>query len=303
MDSQYDEISLLESDGESEGAWETSSEGEEGCFMGLAPLNLDEAFASEATASEATASEATASEGEFDDADQHCDFESQGNEFAGVHGEFESEAETFCAPCGNECAICMDDIGASNCTVTECGHRFHSSCIFRNMMERIECPMCRKDLVDMPEEEEDDEEEFDGEDDESDSDGDNESVDEGERDLTCKQMADKLQSLGYTMADVLYYATTYRHSSEAERFNNDLDDRIGGLIDRMLDGELAVDHRDGRTYAQVLANQPPPPQVPQQAPQPQAPQPQAPPHAYAEPKSPRRRRPEFFEPAPSLEAI
>jgi hypothetical protein len=106
-------------------------------------------------------------------------------------------------------------------------------------------------------------------------------------------MADKLQSLGYTMADVLYYATTYRHSSEAERFNNDLDDRIGGLIDRMLDGELAVDHRDGRTYAQVLANQPPPPQVPQ---------PQAPP-AQAEPKSPRRRRPEFFEPAPSLEAI
>jgi len=294
----YDEISLLESDGESEGAWETSSEdeeGEEGCFLGLAPLNLDEAFASEAeepVASEATASEATASEATASEATAS---EATASE-ATASEATASEAETFCAPCGNECAICMDDIGASNCTVTECGHRFHSSCIFRNMIERIECPMCRKDLVDMPEEE-DDEEEFDGEDDESESesDGDNESVDEGERDLTCKQMADKLQSLGYTMADVLYYATTYRHSSEAERFNNDLDDRIGGLIDRMLDGELAVDHRDGRTYAQVLANQPPP-QVPQQVPQ------QAPP-AQAEPKSPRRRRPEFFEPAPSLEAI
>jgi len=251
----YDEISLCEgegeSEGESEGAWETSSEdeeGEEGCFLGLAPINLDEAFAS----------------------------------------EVESEAEVLCAPCGNECAICMDDIGASNCTVTECGHRFHSSCIFRNMMERIECPMCRKDLVDMPEEEEEDDEEY-----EEDSDGENEDGDEEERDLTCKQMADKLQSLGYTMEDVLYYATTYRHSSEADRFNNDLDDRIGGLIDRMLDGELAVDHRDGRTYAEVLASQV---QVPQSQ-QVQAPHPQA------EPKSPRRRRPEFFEPAPSLEAI
>jgi len=258
----YDEISLLESEGESESAWETSSEdeeGEEGCFLGLAPLNLDEAFASEAFASEATAS------------------------------EVESEAEVLCAPCGNECAICMDDIGASNCTVTECGHRFHSSCIFRNMMERIECPMCRKDLVDMPEEE-DEEYEEDGEEDE-------ESVDEEEqeRDLTCKQMANKLQSMGYTMADVLYYATTYRHSSEADRFNNDLDDRIGGLIDRMLDGELAVDHRDGRTYAEVLASQ----QVQPQQVQPQQVQSQVP----AEPKSPRRRRPEFFEPAPSLEAI
>jgi hypothetical protein len=266
MDSQYDEISLCESEGES--VWESDNgsdngsdnesddEGEEGCFLGLAPLNLDEEFASVSSVSK--------------------------------------EPEVLCTPCGNECAICMDDIGTKNCTVTECGHRFHSSCIFRNMMERIECPMCRKDLVDMPEEEE---EEDDEEYEESvDEEGEDEEEAPRERDVTCKQMADKLLSLGYTPADILYFAIGRCHSSEAARLNDELDDRMTDLVDRMLDGELAVDHRDGRTYAQVLANQPPPPQAPLA---PLAPQSHALPHAHAEPKSPRRMRPEIFEQMPT----
>ena len=231
----YDEISLLESEGESESAWETSSEdeeGEEGCFLGLAPLNLDEAFASilQELASASEAEEPVA-----------------------------SEPEVLCAPCGNECAICMDDIGASNCTVTECGHRFHSSCIFRNMMERIECPMCRKELVETPEDEDDDEDEDEDEDedDEDDEDADANADDEDtepESHVTCKQMADKLISLGYTPADLLFFAIGHRHSSETTRLTDDLDEKMTDLVDQMLDGQLAVDHRDGRSYAQVLTS-------------------------------------------------
>ena len=45
------------------------------------------------------------------------------------------------------CPICMEDITNKNKTTTACGHVFHSSCIFKNMMLRTSCPMCREDLV------------------------------------------------------------------------------------------------------------------------------------------------------------
>ena len=52
-----------------------------------------------------------------------------------------------------ECCICMECISTTNKTTTECGHTFHSSCIFKNLSQRVECPMCRKELVELPEEE------------------------------------------------------------------------------------------------------------------------------------------------------
>ena len=45
------------------------------------------------------------------------------------------------------CPICMEDITDRNKTTTACGHVFHSSCIFQNMMLRTSCPMCREDLI------------------------------------------------------------------------------------------------------------------------------------------------------------
>lgn len=45
------------------------------------------------------------------------------------------------------CPICMEDLTYKNKTTTACGHVFHSSCIFKNMMLRTTCPMCREDLV------------------------------------------------------------------------------------------------------------------------------------------------------------
>ncbi len=63
-----------------------------------------------------------------------------------------------------ECPICMDPIdGNKNSVVTECGHKFHCSCLMKNSCHNgFDCPMCRSAMVeDM---EDDDEEEEDHED-------------------------------------------------------------------------------------------------------------------------------------------
>ena len=63
-----------------------------------------------------------------------------------------------------ECAICMDDIlERNNLTITKCNHTFHSSCIFKNLCHRIECPMCRTELIEAEEEESSDDESSDDE--------------------------------------------------------------------------------------------------------------------------------------------
>jgi hypothetical protein len=50
-----------------------------------------------------------------------------------------------------ECPICYEDIDENrNRTTTECGHTFHSSCIFKNMNEGsngFQCPCCRHVLL------------------------------------------------------------------------------------------------------------------------------------------------------------
>jgi len=45
----------------------------------------------------------------------------------------------------NSCPICMDDIDINkNCIVTECGHKFHCSCLMKNAATNgFGCPMCR----------------------------------------------------------------------------------------------------------------------------------------------------------------
>ncbi len=65
-----------------------------------------------------------------------------------------------------ECPICMEPIEDScNKTVTQCGHCFHSSCIFQNMAAHngFGCPYCRTILAE--EIESDDESEYSNDDD------------------------------------------------------------------------------------------------------------------------------------------
>lgn len=59
-----------------------------------------------------------------------------------------------------ECPICFDAVTMKNIAVTECGHMFHSTCIFRSLELRIECPLCRHALVEVEEEKDDDDDTF-----------------------------------------------------------------------------------------------------------------------------------------------
>ena len=60
------------------------------------------------------------------------------------------------APLMMECPICFDDINPSkNCIITECNHTFHSSCMLKSIVHgNFDCPCCRFELAEMPEDEE-----------------------------------------------------------------------------------------------------------------------------------------------------
>ena len=59
-----------------------------------------------------------------------------------------------------ECPICMDVIDISkNCVTTECGHKFHTSCLMKNVaFNGFECPYCRTAMAEDDDEDSDDEE-------------------------------------------------------------------------------------------------------------------------------------------------
>ena len=180
-----------------------------------------------------------------EDEDEEDEPTVQGIKVRNLEPEFES-ALTL----NNECCICMDDIGVNNCTTTECGHTFHATCLFRNMFMRIECPMCRKELVEVPDEDEDEDEEYeedeDQEEDEEEDEEEDDDQEEGEDQanppstLTCKQMAEKLTSMGYTMTDLLFFAVGHVHESESATLNDELDEKMSDIVDKMMSGEIAV---------------------------------------------------------------
>jgi hypothetical protein len=56
----------------------------------------------------------------------------------------------------SECPICFDCIGEKNNITTECGHKFHASCLMTNISRNgFDCPCCR---TVMAEEDDDDDE-------------------------------------------------------------------------------------------------------------------------------------------------
>ena len=52
-----------------------------------------------------------------------------------------------------ECPICMENILADvNCVKTDCGHLFHTSCLMKNTaVNGYDCPCCRAQMAEMPE--------------------------------------------------------------------------------------------------------------------------------------------------------
>ena len=46
-----------------------------------------------------------------------------------------------------ECSCCLNKININNnYTITNCGHKFHSTCIFAALKQKNSCPLCRKTL-------------------------------------------------------------------------------------------------------------------------------------------------------------
>ena len=151
------------------------------------------------------------------------------------------------------CTICMDDIEeCKNCTTTECGHTFHSTCIFQNLCHRIECPMCRAELIELPEEEDDNEDDSDDGSDEEELDG----VDERAPKMSVVNLTKRLVSMGYTMEDMVMAHLGGSFSqlvAPLERQNETFFEKFEQALDDIVDGKIAADFRDERTFAQVVA--------------------------------------------------
>ena len=72
-----------------------------------------------------------------------------------------------------ECPICMNCIELNaNCTTTECGHRFHSSCLMKNIAHNgFCCPNCRTTMAEPVDDDDSDDYDYDDDDDDADSEG------------------------------------------------------------------------------------------------------------------------------------
>jgi hypothetical protein len=72
----------------------------------------------------------------------------------------------------HECPICLNDIETNNnCVTTECGHKFHCSCLFQNAAHNgFGCPYCRTSLAEEVLDKDDEEDDEDDEEDEDDDD-------------------------------------------------------------------------------------------------------------------------------------
>lgn len=182
-----------------------------------------------------------------------------------------SNTDILCKIAASECSICLSNLTHTDFTSTKCGHWFHSSCLLQNMVQRVECPLCRFPLAELPEDsdDEDSEEEEDSDDDDDseinpyEDDTEEEDVTSNENSssstltpidhtLTCTQVSQKLLSLGYKTEDLIYILVGRLNHKERTKYNQEFRNRFENDIDRILTRELPVDYRDTRTYAQVV---------------------------------------------------
>lgn len=151
-----------------------------------------------------------------------------------------------------ECPICMEAISQQNCCITECGHSFHSSCIFKNFTTSFNCPMCRKELIEQPEEEEsDDEEEYETEEEE-----DEEEEEIPQQKYTVTQITEVLKKKGYEYKDLVnlilwdWFDECVEMNEEQNEHANTAFEYLNDVCYRRI---VEVDHRDNRTYANVVS--------------------------------------------------
>ena len=119
--------------------------------------------------------------------------------------------------------------------------------------------MCRAELICLQTEEDDDddEDEEDGSDFDSDADSNVEfdGEDESPR-MSITNFTKRLVSMGYTMEDMVmaHLGGAFSRSVKTlERQNEGFFEKLEQTLDDIVDGKIAADFRDERTFAQVVA--------------------------------------------------
>ena len=165
-----------------------------------------------------------------------------------------------CYSVENDCAICLETLTNAKCCTTDCGHTFHSRCIFKNFKNSFDCPLCRRELV------ENDDTESENSDDMTptmysysyESDSINTATEEADESnpekLRIQQIYDAIKKRGYTELDFISFLLIDNFPGEIKQkkdvFNRCI--KMMQEIDQMCEREIAVDYRDSRTYATVL---------------------------------------------------
>ena len=139
-----------------------------------------------------------------------------------------------------ECPICFECIGETNNITTECGHKFHASCLMRNVSHNgFSCPCCRATMAETPEE-----------DDETDDDDETSTLlDEPEEPFSddalrgLRMLTDLLEGNDHDQADVI---AEYQYIEGEEEVNIPAPAPSREAIVRML-------RRQEVTYEQLVA--------------------------------------------------
>lgn len=151
-----------------------------------------------------------------------------------------------------ECPICFDVITSINCTTTECGHSFHSYCIFKNLSQNNGCPMCRKELVEAMESSDDEETIYSSDEEEEDE----EETVEIPTPPSVFQFTEALKKKGYSEGDfvrlILNEVFNYNGSCETGEID-EKDNKMMEFISDIFTRKKSVDYRDKRSYLDVIA--------------------------------------------------
>jgi len=157
-----------------------------------------------------------------------------------------------------DCPICLDDINVNkNSVVTECGHKFHASCLLRSVAHgNFDCPCCRFELAEKPEESDDGDEDDDDDDEDEDEisnetmqtmrwlfqraegeelEEEEEDEDEDEEevpDVPLNYIMDNLSTMNYTFEDMVKILLNDFLDNEQDERSVGILETVDGLIDR-----------------------------------------------------------------------
>jgi len=165
-----------------------------------------------------------------------------------------------------QCSICFNDIENVNVTVTRCGHRFHSSCIFEMMANGgRDCPLCRTKLAKDVQNDVDESEEYTEEDWGSDMEEDDEQevtvtnvelmVSDNsqtyEHSMSIETLAEKLLTMGYTNVDILrLYIGNSLRTENPEKYTREFCSKLSSDI------EDIIHLPERQTFVPITSNHP-----------------------------------------------